>query len=82
MGKYDGRKLHKSTLMRIETVKEIVAKYYEKGNHAKSLKVVWKAHVYPTLGICFNTFWEYYHYQLDPTLQEEDKKGDEKGTST
>lgn len=56
----------KGYLQRAKMIQELAAQYYEPENHAKCYKAVWKRHIFPQFGICYNTFLNYLKVEIKP----------------
>lgn len=50
------RRHYKSTLRRVEMIREITAKHYEQGNHLRSYKAVWRKWVNPVYPMTYDTY--------------------------
>ena len=50
------RRHYKSTLRRVEMIREITAKHYEPGNHLRSYKAVWRRWVNPVYPMTYDTY--------------------------
>lgn len=55
MGK-QRRRHYKSTLRRVEILREITAKHYEPGNHLRSYKAVWRRWINPIYPMTYDTY--------------------------
>lgn len=55
MGK-QRRRHYKSTLRRVEMIREITAKHYEPGNHLRSYKAVWRRWINPIYPMTYDTY--------------------------
>lgn len=44
---------------RAKAIQELTAKYYEPERQDRCYKQVWRKHIYPVFGICYNTFLRY-----------------------
>lgn len=56
----------KGYLQRAKMIQELAAQYYEPENHGKCYKAVWKRHIFPQFGICYNTFLNYLKVEIKP----------------
>lgn len=48
-----------SQAMREHLALTLALEHYERGNQARSLKMVWRRYAFPQLGICYRTFLNY-----------------------
>lgn len=48
-----------SQTVREELALALARQHYERGNQARSLKMVWRRYAFPQLGICYRTFLNY-----------------------
>lgn len=53
------RKHHKSTLARVEMIKQLTREHYEEGNQARCYKAVWRSYIFPKYKICYRTYLSY-----------------------
>ena len=49
----------KGYFVRAARIQELTAKHYERENHSKCYKMVWRKEVYPVYGICYRTYLRY-----------------------
>ena len=65
-------KHHKSTLSRVEAIKEITQLHYEEGNNSRCYKSVWRFYVYPKYRICYRTYLNY--LGISPESDQDDQQ--------
>lgn len=49
----------KGYFQRARAIQELAAQHYEPGRQDRCYKWVWKKHIFPVYGICYNTFLRY-----------------------
>ncbi len=49
----------KGYFRRAIAIKELAEQYYEPERHDRCWKAVWRRHIYPRYGICYDTFLTY-----------------------
>lgn len=55
-----------STITRARAIRRITEEHYEPGNQARCYKAVWRKYIYPTFGICYNTYLAYLGVPVPP----------------
>lgn len=55
---------HTYMLRRAKGVQNLVKQHYEKGNHAKCYRQVWRLYSYPVYPMSYNTFLKYVKMDL------------------
>lgn len=62
------RRHYKSTLRRVEMIREITARHYEPGNHLRSYKAVWRRWVNPVYPMTYDTYLRLMQIKEDDSL--------------
>lgn len=60
--------------IRARRIQEITAEHYEPENHAKCYKMIWKKHIYPAFGMCYDTYLKYLKVEVKPETKQEDQR--------
>ena len=71
---------YKSTHARAKLIKSLTVRYYDRGNHAKCYKAVWKKFINPIYPMSYRTYLNYLNIPTDPPTLEEAQLPDVFGT--
>lgn len=50
---------HKSTIERVQMVRDITQQHYETGNQSRCYKAIWRQYIFPQFKICYRTYLNY-----------------------
>ena len=66
--------MNKNTLEKAKRVQAIVKQWHEPGRQDRSLRWVWKYHVYPTYPMCERTFRRYVAIKEEGEVVEDEQQ--------
>lgn len=64
----------KGYFIRARLFQEITSEHYERENHAKCYKQVWKKYVFPLYGIGYRSYLKYLKVEVKPEPKQEDTR--------